>query len=431
MKKQTKQDLIIIGSILLFLLLGLIVYINLNDKVKPFKMVITKSFDIMDKGVGTLKNAPDVMKDNQVFLELSDSKETINLNLGYSPKNKYIKLDGNLNNNDLTYIFKDNKSYLKSTKLNNTYNINYQFKGCNDTECLDNAGSLDDIIASSFLTTNINYKDLNRTVTNLEKVFLKSIDKHYITKKKMTTSINNVDTKTTRYSYLLNKNSLSILLNNIDHNKTLKDDIFNLFGDSLNTLGITKDNFKNIIDVEENIGTLNIYTTSYNNIAKVNLSLVNGVNITVNIEKDITTIDYTLSTEISGKITVNNNTKKTNITYYYKGNNAIELEISKENDTLHIDYNIYVSDNKYTGTITNRLENPNVDNFVGTLTINDITLKYDIKTTNDIEKEDISTSVRYEEMSTEDALSLENIIKDIENDNLINTIINGIKALKN
>ena len=431
MKKQTKQDIIIIGSILLFLLLGLIVFITLNDKEKPFKTVITKTFEVIDKGVDGLKNTPDFQSDNKVTLDLTDSKETISLNLDYSPKNKYIKLNGTLGNNNLTYYYENNNSYLKSPDLSNTYSINYNFKACTEEECLDNAGNLNDIIANSFLTTNINYKDLNRTVTNLEKVFLKSIDKHYITKKSMTTSINNVDTKTTRYSYLLNKNSLSILLNNIDHNKNLKDDIFNLFGDSLNAVGITKDNFKNIIDIEDNLGTLNIYTTSYNNIAKVNLSLVNGVNITVNITKDITTIDYTLSTEISGKITVNNNTKKTDITYYYKGNNAIELEISKENNTLHIDYNIYVGDNKYTGTITNKLENPSNDSFTGTLTINDITLKYNIVTTNDIAKEDISTSTKYEEITPEDALILENIIKDIENDNLINSIVNGIKALEN
>ncbi len=54
-------------------------------------MVITKSFDTIDKGVEALKNVPDIMKDNQVSLELSDSKETINFNLDFSPKEEEYK----------------------------------------------------------------------------------------------------------------------------------------------------------------------------------------------------------------------------------------------------------------------------------------------------------------------------------------------------
>ena len=428
MKKQTKQDFIIIGSILLFLLLGLIVYINLNDKTGPFKTIIKNTFTYVNKINDSVKNVPDLTSDYKVYLELSNSNETLKLNLDYSPKNKYIKLDGNLNDNDLTYIFKDNKSYLKSTKLNNTYNINYQFKGCNDTECLDNVGSLDDIIANGFLTSNINYKDLNRTIANLEKAFLKSIDKRYITKKKMTTIINNVDTKTTRYSYLLNKNSLSILLNNINHNKTLKDDIFNLFGDSLNATGITKDNFKDIIGTKDNFGTLNIYMIG-NRIAKVNLSIVEGINITVNIDDNLTTIEYTLSNEISGKITVNNNTHKTNIAYYYKGNNSIVLDASMENKLLSIDYNIYVGSKKYTGTMSNETLEDSNDSLKGILKINDITLKYDLKALDNLAKDEITNYTK--DFNDNDKKALEDIISAFENDNLIKGIIEEIKALEN
>ena len=429
MKKQTKQDLIIIGSILLFLLLGLIVYLNLNDKVKPFKTVITKTFDYLDKGVDNLKNTPDLLSDNNAFLELTNSKETLNLNLDYSPKNKYIKLNGTLGNNNLTYYYLNNNSYLKSPSLSNTYSINYNFKACNEEECLDDAGNLNDIIDNSFLTTSINYNLLKDTETSLKKVFLNSLEKRYITKKSMTTSINNKDTKVTKYSYVLNKNSLTSIINNINNHKTLKDNLFTLFGSYFNSLGITKDNFKDLIGTKDNFGTLNIYTTGYNNIAKINLTLTSGLNITINLDKDITTIDYTLSNDISGKITVNNTTHKTNITYYYKGNNSIILDISKSDKLLNIDYNIYVGDNKYTGTLSNEILEDSNNSFKGILKVNDISLKYDIKTIEAITKEEINDYAN--DFTENDKTSLENIISSTQNDNLIKTIINGIKALEN
>ena len=429
MKKQTKKDFIIIGSILLFLLLGLIVYINLNDKVKPFKTVITKSFDYLDKGVERLKNTPDFLSDNKVSLEITDSNESINLNLDYSSKNKYIKLDGTLGNNKLTYYYLNNNSYLKSPSLSNTYNINYDFKACTEEECLDDAGNLNDIIESSFLTTSINYELLKDTETSLKKVFLNSLEKRYITKKSMTTSINKKDTKVTKYSYVLNKNSLTGIINNINSHKTLKDNLFTLFGTYFNSIGITKDNFKDLIGTKDNLGTINIYTTSYNNIAKINLTLTSGLNITINLDKDITTIDYVLSNDISGKITVNSTTHKTNITYYYKGNNSIILDISNDNKLLSIDYNIYVGDNKYTGTISNETLEDSNNVLKGIFKVNNISLKYDIQTTDDLTKEELTNYTT--DFTATDKESLENIISSIENDNLIKTIVSGIKALEN
>ncbi len=128
--------------------------------------------------------------------------------------------------------------------------------------------NINDIIENSFLTPNINYNILKETESSLKKVMLKSLEKRYITKKNITTSINNKDTKVTKYSYVLNKSSLTSVINNINNNKSLKDNLFTLFN-YFASAGITKDSFKDIIGTKDNFGTLNIYMIG-NRIAKVN-----------------------------------------------------------------------------------------------------------------------------------------------------------------
>ena len=100
-----------------------------------------------------------------------------------------------------------------------------------------------------------------------------------------------------------------------------------------------------------------------------------------------------------------------------------------ENKLLSIDYNIYVENKKYTGTMSNETLEDSNDSLKGILKINDITLKYDLKTLDNLAKDEITNYTK--DFNDNDKKALEDIISAFENDNLIKGIIEGIKALEN
>ena len=84
---------------------------------------------------------------------------------------------------------------------------------------------------------------------------------------------------------------------------------------------------------------------------------------------------------------------------------------------------------KYTGTMSNETLEDSNDSLKGILKINDITLKYDLKTLDNLAKDEITNYTT--DFNDNDKKALEDIISAFENDNLIKGIIEGIKALEN
>ena len=436
MKQKDKKDYqsLVVGCLFcLILLIGFILYVNLNDKTRVYKKAINTTFDTVDKTLSKYKKVANPLdKPNNLTLDIISETDTINLSLNKDSNNKIISANAKAikDNNTILegdIIHQNSKTYLKSNVLNTTYELNYNFNQC-DGETCDNSVNLNDIIDSIFTTSIFNYDDLNNISKKLRKAILSSLDKKFIDKKNITTLVNGVDTKTTRYSYVLNALSLSKLVNKIDKDKTLKESLFNTFGSSLNDFGITKDNFKDIIlKSKENIGTLNIYTTGSSKIVKVTLNITDSATYDITINDSSIIVDFKNYDDTNIKVIYYTSTKKIDILYYYDDVNSIELDIDNKNSNRYIiDYTILDNQNKTTGKIDFNITESTDDMIKGTINIKganlNLNINYSSKTIDSIDETAITDSSDINTITEEEINNFNEALTKLEDNDLVKII---------
>lgn len=433
-KKNNYSNILIVCVVCVIILIGLIVYINLNDKTKVYKDIINSSFDVVDKTLVKYKaTVTPVDKANVLKATITSPTDKINLNVNYDPQNKIINLGADiLIDNETVFngkiIHENSKTYFKSDILNNTYEINYAFGACDGTICDPNVNSINEIIDSIFTTQSFNYDNLNTISKNLRSAIISSLDKKYITKKNVKTLINGKDTKTTRYSYVLNALSLNKLVNKINNNSKLKDALFATFEGLFNDYGITKTNFKEkVLEQKDNIGTINIYTNNSNKINKVTLSIVDGGTYEVTINDSSVVFEFNNNDDINGKVIYNTTTQSINLLYYYNDADSIEFEVKNNGTNSYtITYNSYDNDNKHTGTVDLNIIESNDNHIKGLIKFKnsdtDLTIDFETNISDNNMYEEVSNTEDLNNITNEEIEKLVNVLTKLEDNKLFKSI---------
>ena len=434
---QTKKNklIIIISCLILVLLVGLIVL--LNDKTKYFKKITNETFTTLEKVTNVSKNIPILATGfKNISLEVKDNdniNDTLNIALNVDNTNKYLELKGQVNNNNTekfngSFIYQDGKTYIKENNiLKNTYHFDLDLTGCDSNEnCTVSKFYLSNLIENSLSDKTVDYNKVDKIVKSLKKITASSFINKYIEVRKIT----NGSEKQIRYSYVLNSKSLKKFANKIDSDKTLKDDIFLVLGEILNSLGITKTNFKEkLLGVDGNIGTITI-TVINNKINKVVLNITNNMEITVKPNEDNNIIEIKTQDSTNGRIVYNNKTKVVNVKLYDTNSNALELEFTNNDNKLQVDYSIYNKTNKKMGTIINTTSTNEKNTLAGTLNIKANNLNADINyvISSDIkDKTSISNALEFNDLSKEEVNNITSNLEDVLKNGLVNKFFEAIK----
>lgn len=404
-----KKNLII--SLIILLIIILIGFLLFNDNTRVYKQTINETYKVLNKTLTKYQNIPGFLnKDNNLSLDISNinsPEESLSLNFQLSPTNENIYLDLKFPSSNYTYLYTNHSSYLRKDNAFKTFD--YTIKECDEEECPSE--SLNTIIANSLGTNNVKYETLSTLLKDLKKTINTSFSQNFITKKTITTG----SSKETKYSYLLNKNSLGVLVSKIEHNKTLKDSLFNTFGSILSIYDITKDNFKDVLSNSDIAGTFNIYKTK-NKITKIEISLQDTFNLTIDLTSNINI--YYKSATFNMKSTIGSTT--TNITLYSTNSRYLELNITPNTVNTNIDYNIYNGVTKSSGSLQ--------------WTKDDITLtndKLDLKITYKLDNNlSIPSEVTNTNLSNEEFEDyLDNLEQSISNSTILKNLIDYIKDL--
>ena len=434
---QTKKNklIIIISCLILVLLVGLIVL--LNDKTKYFKKITNETFTTLEKVTNVSKNIPILATGfKNISLEVKDNdniNDTLNIALNVDNTNKYLELKGQVNNNNTekfngSFIYQDGKTYIKENNiLKNTYHFDLDLTGCDSNEnCTVSKFYLSNLIENSLSDKTVDYNKVDKIVKSLKKITASSFINKYIEVRKIT----NGSEKQIRYSYVLNSKSLKKFANKIDSDKTLKDDIFLVLGEILNSLGITKTNFKEkLLGVDGNIGTITI-TVINNKINKVVLNITNNMEITVKPNEDNNIIEIKTQDSTNGRIVYNNKTKVVNVKLYDTNSNALELEFTNNDNKLQVDYSIYNKTKKKMGTIINTTSTNEKNTLAGTLNIKANNLNADINyvISSDIkDKTSISNALEFNDLSKEEVNNITSNLEDVLKNGLVNKFFEAIK----
>ena len=435
MLPKKNKLIIIISCLVLVLLVGLIIL--LNDKTKYFKKITNETFATLEKITNVSENIPILTKGfKNISLEVKDNdntNDTLNVALNVDNTNKYLELKGQVSNNNKetfngSFIYQNGKTYIDEKNiLKNTYHFDLDLTGCNGNEnCTVSEFYLSNLIENSLSDTMADYTKVNKIVKSLKKVATSSFINKYVEVRKIT----NGSEKQTRYSYVLNKDSLKKFASKIDNNKTLKDDIFEVFGDILNNLGITKTNFKEkLLGVDGNIGTITI-TVINNKINKVVLNITNKIEITLKPNEDNNIMEIKTQDSTNGRIVYNNNTKAISVKLYDTDSNALELEFTSNNNKLQVDYSIYNETKKKMGTIINTTSTNEENTLAGTLNIktNNLNANINYNISTDIkDKTNITNALEFNDLSEEEVNNITNNLKDALENGLVNKFFEAIK----
>ena len=434
---QTKKNklIIIISCLILVLLVGLIVL--LNDKTKYFKKITNETFTTLEKVTNVSKNIPILATGfKNISLEVKDNdniNDTLNIALNVDNTNKYLELKGQVNNNNTekfngSFIYQDGKTYIKENNiLKNTYHFDLDLTGCDSNEnCTVSKFYLSNLIENSLSDKTVDYNKVDKIVKSLKKITASSFINKYIEVRKITSG----SEKQVRYSYVLNSKSLKKFANKIDSDKTLKDDIFLVLGEILNSLGITKTNFKEkLLGVDGNIGTITI-TVINNKVNKVVLNITNNMEITVKPNEDNNIIEIKTQDSTNGRIVYSNKTKVMNVKLYDTNSNALELEFTNNDNKLQVDYSIYNKTKKKMGTIINTTSTNEKNTLAGTLNIKANNLNADINyvISSDIkDKTSISNALEFNNLSKEEVNNITSNLEDVLKNGLVNKFFEAIK----
>ena len=315
-----------------------------------------------------------------------------------------------------------------NTLLNNIYQLNLDL----DSNCGVNCdASLNDYIKTLTSSLTFNTSNLKDLVNMLNSTINKSFKGRYVSTSKESVTINDNKVKLKRYTYKLNKDSIKVLINNIDKNTILKDKLFSLFGNYFKRYNITADNFKEIYNNINEEGTFSVY--EQNGTIKMididwgeflNLSVrPDGDKININVGGDV--IDLEL------KLSIDKTNQESLIKVYNLGELIYDININNKDNFL-LDMKLYHEGKTYPIIITNKA------NKDGDITKGLLTLKYK-DTTYDINYE-IEKNITMNDYNFDNALSIKSIyeidmtkingaIEVISNSNLIKNLSNIVQEL--
>lgn len=433
MKNKIAKKNITISIIILLvgLIIGLLIY-NIN-KTKVFKATVNTLSNNLIEGLDNKNidflNIDSPTRFNFTFNEEDDLNDKISLKLEADNKNNKLGLDINYNSLYDINLYHDNNIYLKSnTLLDNIYQLNLDLNSNCEVNC---DASLNDYIKTLTSSLTFNTSNLKDLVNMLNSTINKSFKGRYVSTSKESVTINDNKVKLKRYTYKLNKDSIKVLINNIDKNTILKDKLFSLFENYFKRYNITTDNFKEIYNNINEEGTFSVY--EQNGTIKIvdidwgeflDLSVrPDGDKVNINVGGDFIALEF--------KLSIDKTNQEYLINVYNLGKLIYDINISKK-DILLLDIKLYHEDKIYSIIITNKA------NKDGDITKGLLTLKYK-DTTYDINYE-IEKNITMNDYNFDNALSIKSIdeidmtkineaIEVISNSNLIKNLSNIVQEL--
>ena len=433
MKNKIAKKNITIAIIILLvgLIIGLLIY-NIN-KTKVFKATVNTLSNNLIEGLDNKNidflNIDSPTRFNFTFNEEDDLNDKISLKLEADNKNNKLGLDINYNSLYDINLYHDNNIYLKSnTLLDNIYQLNLDLNSNCEVNC---DASLNDYIKTLTSSLTFNTSNLKDLVNMLNSTINKSFKGRYVSTSKESVTINDNKVKLKRYTYKLNKDSIKVLINNIDKNTILKDKLFSLFKNYFKRYNITTDNFKEIYNNINEKGTFSVY--EQNGTIKIvdidwgeflDLSVrPDGDKVNINVGGDFIALEF--------KLSIDKTNQEYLINVYNLGKLIYDINISKK-DILLLDIKLYHEDKIYPIIITNKA------NKDGDITKGLLTLKYK-DTTYDINYE-IEKNITMNDYNFDNALSIKSIdeidmtkineaIEVISNSNLIKNLSNIVQEL--
>ena len=433
MKNKIAKKNITIAIIILLvgLIIALLIY-NIN-KTKVFKATVNTLSNNLIEGLDNKNidflNIDSPTRFNFTFNEEDDLNDKISLKLEADNKNNKLGLDINYNSLYDINLYHDNNIYLKSnTLLDNIYQLNLDLNSNCEVNC---DASLNDYIKTLTSSLTFNTSNLKDLVNMLNSTINKSFKGRYVSTSKESVTINDNKVKLKRYTYKLNKDSIKVLINNIDKNTILKDKLFSLFENYFKRYNITTDNFKEIYNNINEKGTFSVY--EQNGTIKIvdidwgeflDLSVrPDGDKVNINVGGDFIALEF--------KLSIDKTNQEYLINVYNLGKLIYDINISKK-DILLLDIKLYHEDKIYPIIITNKA------NKDGDITKGLLTLKYK-DTTYDINYE-IEKNITMNDYNFDNALSIKSIdeidmtkineaIEVISNSNLIKNLSNIVQEL--
>ena len=433
MKNKIAKKNITIAIIILLvgLIIALLIY-NIN-KTKVFKATVNTLSNNLIEGLDNKNidflNIDGPTRFNFTFNEEDDLNDKISLKLEADNKNNKLGLDINYNSLYDINLYHDNNIYLKSnTLLDNIYQLNLDLNSNCEVNC---DASLNDYIKTLTSSLTFNTSNLKDLVNMLNSTINKSFKGRYVSTSKESVTINDNKVKLKRYTYKLNKDSIKVLINNIDKNTILKDKLFSLFENYFKRYNITTDNFKEIYNNINEKGTFSVY--EQNGTIKIvdidwgeflDLSVrPDGDKVNINVGGDFIALEF--------KLSIDKTNQEYLINVYNLGKLIYDINISKK-DILLLDIKLYHEDKIYPIIITNKA------NKDGDITKGLLTLKYK-DTTYDINYE-IEKNITMNDYNFDNALSIKSIdeidmtkineaIEVISNSNLIKNLSNIVQEL--
>lgn len=432
--KKIKTITIISISIILICLILVLVLAYLN-KTRIFKEVVSNLDTSLISGIDNKNidflNVNEPTRFNLTFNDHNNPEETINVKIDADNTKNTLGINANYNSlYDIGLYQTKNGIYLKSdTLLDKIYNLDLTL----DSGCQENCEtSLDSYVNNLTSNFTFNPEQLKETLNSLRDTINKSLKPKYVSiNNKDSITINDTTINGKKHSYKLNKDSLEVLINNIDNNKELKNKLFNLFANYFDKNNITKDNFKDIIskisqegsfDIYEVNGDIKLIKINYDEFAYLEI-IPNGNIVNINVGGDFIGLDF--------KISVDKENQVYNVSIYNLKKLIYDINFSKK-DIFELNIKYHYNDKVYPISITNNSsKDGNITKGIVTFKYNDYVydINYTIEKNITLDNYDFTNSSSINDLTNIDTSKLESTIEVIRESNLIKSLLNLYQEL--
>lgn len=432
--KKIKTITIISISIILICLILVLVLAYLN-KTRIFKEVVSNLDTSLISGIDNKNidflNVNEPTRFNLTFNDHNNPEETINVKIDADNTKNTLGINANYNSlYDIGLYQTKNGIYLKSdTLLDKIYNLDLTL----DSGCQENCEtSLDSYVNNLTSNFTFNPEQLKETLNSLKDTINKSLKSKYVSiNNKDSITINDTTINGKKHSYKLNKDSLEVLIDNIDNNTELKNKLFNLFANYFDKNNITKDNFKDIISYISKEGTFDIYEVNGDiKLIKINYDefayleiIPNGNIVNINVGGDFIGLDF--------KISVDKENQVYNVSIYNLKKLIYDINFSKK-DIFELNIKYHYNDKVYPISITNNSsKDGNITKGIVTFKYNDYVydINYTIEKNITLDNYDFTNSSSINDLTNIDTSKLESAIEVIRESNLIKSLLNLYQEL--
>lgn len=432
--KKIKTITIISISIILICLILVLVLAYLN-KIRIFKEVVSNLDTSLISGIDNKNidflNVNEPTRFNLTFNDHNNPEETINVKIDADNTKNTLGINANYNYlYDIGLYQTKNGIYLKSdTLLDKIYNLDLTL----DSGCQENCEtSLDSYVNNLTSNFTFNPEQLKETLNSLKDTINKSLKPKYVSiNNKDSITINDTTINGKKHSYKLNKDSLKVLIDNIDNNTELKNKLFNLFANYFDKNNITKDNFKDIIshiskegsfDIYEVNGDIKLIKINYDEFAYLEI-IPNGNIININVGGDFIGLDF--------KISVDKENQVYNVSIYNLKKLIYDINFSKK-DIFELNIKYHYKDKVYPISITNNSsKDGNITKGIVTFKYNDYVydINYTIEKNITLDNYNFTNSSSINDLTNIDTSKLESAIEVIRESNLIKSLLNLYQEL--